>query len=114
MGNQLPINYRQAPADKSNMAKYLFGGFSKCLYPVQKFDSNTERLLSVILEREVLKWFRPAKDQFQLFYRWNGAHLQYQPDFVAETEDTVYMLESKMKTQMTDPEVLAKKAAAAQ
>jgi type III restriction enzyme len=111
-GNQPPLNYRHAPADKSNMPKYLFGGFSKCLYPVQKFDSNTERLLAIILEREALKWFRPAKGQFQLYYRWQGNHPQYQPDFVAETEDTVYMLEPKMKTQMDDPEVLAKKAAA--
>ena len=31
------LDYRQPPADKSNMAKYLFGGFQRCLYPVQKF-----------------------------------------------------------------------------
>jgi type III restriction enzyme len=107
-----PLNYRQAPADKSNMRKYLFGGFSKCLYPVQKFDTNTERMLAVILERESLKWFRPAKGQFQIYYRWNGEHPEYQPDFVAETDEAVYMLEPKMSTQMTDPQVLAKKEVA--
>jgi type III restriction enzyme len=106
------LNYHQAPQDKSNMAKYLFGGFSKCLYTVQKFQSNTERMLAVILERESSKWFRPAKGQFQLFYQWNSKQLEYQPDFVAETEDCIYMLEPKMQTQMQDPEVLAKKQAA--
>jgi type III restriction enzyme len=94
------------------MAKYLFGDFSRCLYPVQKFHSEAERLLAVILDREALKWFRPAKGQFQLFYRWNGNHVEYQPDFVAESEDAVYMLEPKAQNQMNEPEVLAKKEAA--
>ncbi|MGD1027206.1 MAG: hypothetical protein ABR989_05610 [Candidatus Binatus soli] len=26
-----PIDFRVSPADKSNMAKYLFGGFQRCL-----------------------------------------------------------------------------------
>ena len=110
--DQTPLNYRQAPAEMSSLRKVLFGGFSKCLYPVQKFDSNSERLLAVILEREALKWFRPAKGQFQIYYRWNGEHPEYQPDFVAETDHTTYMLEPKMSTQMTDPQVLAKKEVA--
>ncbi|MDO9262863.1 MAG: DEAD/DEAH box helicase family protein, partial [Desulfosalsimonadaceae bacterium] len=49
-------DYRVSPPDKSNMARYLFGGFSRCLYPVQKFGSDAERKLSVILERDALKW----------------------------------------------------------
>ncbi|MEO8409720.1 MAG: DEAD/DEAH box helicase family protein, partial [Propionivibrio sp.] len=54
-----PTNSRVEPTDKSNMAKYLFGGFSHCLYPVQKFDSDAERKLAAILEREAVKWFKP-------------------------------------------------------
>ena len=77
--DESPLNFRHSPADKSNMAKYVFGSFSRCLYPVQKFQSDSERKLAVILDRESLKWFRPAKDQFQIFYRWNGDHLEYQP-----------------------------------
>jgi len=84
-----PADYRVSPSDKSNMAKYLFGGFSRCLYPVQKFDSDAERKLAAILEREAIKWFKPAKGQFQIFYRQGADHLEYQPDFVAETADTV-------------------------
>lgn len=104
--------YDQIPQDKSNMSKYLFGGFSKCLYNVQKFHSDVERKLAVILEREALKWFRPAKGQFQIYYRWEGRHPEYQPDFVAEIEDTILMLEPKMSSRMTDAQVLAKKDAA--
>ncbi len=105
-------DYRISPPDKSNMAKYLFGGFARCLYPAQKFESDSERRLAVILERDALKWFRPAKGQFQIFYRQGANHLEYQPDFVAETDDTIYMLEPKAGNQMNDPIVLVKKEAA--
>ncbi|MCL5802013.1 MAG: DEAD/DEAH box helicase family protein [Gammaproteobacteria bacterium] len=105
-----PADYRVAPADKSNMAKYLFGGFQRCLYRVQKFDSDAERKLAVILERDAIKWFKPAKGQFPIFYGVD--HLEYQPDFVAETEDTKYMLEPKMRKELDDPIVIAKKESA--
>ena len=105
-------DYRVSPDDKSNMAKYVFGGFERCLYPVQKFDSDAERRLAVILERDATKWFRPAKGQFQIFYRQGSEHLEYQPDFVAETKDTKYMLEPKASNQLAHPVVLAKKDAA--
>ncbi|SUS05616.1 putative Type III restriction enzyme, res subunit [uncultured Defluviicoccus sp.] len=109
-----PLDYRTSPADKSSMARYLFGGFKRCLYPLQKFQSDAERKLAVILEREALKWFKPAKGQFQLFYKSGANQLEYQPDFVAETSDLVYMLEPKAKNQLEDADVLAKKAAAVQ
>jgi type III restriction enzyme len=109
---QPPLDYRQSPADKSNMAKYLFGGFKKCLYPVQKFHSDAERRLASILEREALKWFKPAKGQFQMHYRSGADQLEYQPDFVAETEDVIYMLEPKAKNEMQAPIVLTKKEVA--
>jgi type III restriction enzyme len=105
-------DYRVSPPDKSNMAKYLFGGFERCLYPAQKFDSEAERRLAVVLERDSMKWFRPARGQFQIFYRDGADHLEYQPDFVAETADAIYMLETKASDQMEDSIVLAKKEAA--
>jgi type III restriction enzyme len=107
-----PADYRESFSDKSNMAKYLFGGFARCLYPVQKFASEAERQLSVILERDAIKWFKPAKGQFQIFYRHDADHLEYQPDFVAETGEAIFMLEPKASNQMDDPIVLAKKEAA--
>lgn len=112
LAGQEPLNYRVSPADKTNMAKYLFGGFAKCLYPVQKFDSDAERLLSVILDREADKWFKPARGQFQIYYRTGAGEQEYQPDFVAETADCIYMLEPKARNQLDALDVLAKKEAA--
>jgi type III restriction enzyme len=106
------IDYRVSPADKSNMAKYLFGVFETCLFPVQKFHSDTERKLAVILEREKAKWFKPAKGQFQIYYRLGSDHLEYQPDFVAESDDCIYMFEPKAAGDMEDTDVRAKQEAA--
>jgi type III restriction enzyme len=106
------LDYRQPPADKSNMGKYLFGGFQRCLYPVQKFQSDAERKLSIILEREAAKWFKPAKGQFQIYYKSGADHPEYQPDFVAEAESVIYMLEPKRRDEMTAAEVIAKKEVA--
>ena len=107
-----PLDFKVSPNDKSNMAKYLFGGFQHCLYPVQKFDSEAERILSVIIDREADKWFKPAKGQFQIFYKLGAEHPEYQPDFVAETKDAIYMLEPKARNKMADADVIAKKDAA--
>jgi type III restriction enzyme len=109
---QKTLDFRESPADKSNMAKYLFGGYSKCLYPIQKFQSEAERVLAVILERESLKWFKPAKGQFQIYYKNGADHPEYQPDFVVETETGIFMLEPKSKKDLEDPIVVAKKEAA--
>ena len=94
------------------MAKYLFGGFSRCLYSLQKFQSDAERLIAIILDRESTKWFKPAKGQFHLYYSLNKEPLEYQPDFVAETPNTIYMLEPKASNQIDAEDVLAKKHAA--
>jgi type III restriction enzyme len=108
------LDFRHSPSDKSNMAKYLFTGFSRCLYPNQKFQSDAERVLSVILDRDALKWFKPVKSQFQLCYNWYGDQREYQPDFVAETSDAIYMLEPKARNQIDTEEVQMKKTAAIQ
>jgi len=49
--------------------------------------------LSVILEREATKWFKPAKGQFQIYYKAGADHPEYQPDFVAETDSVIYIME---------------------
>ncbi|BAZ84120.1 DEAD/DEAH box helicase [Dolichospermum compactum] len=103
------LNYRTSPPDKSNMSKYLFTGFSKCLYKEQKFQSEAERVLSIILERDAIKWFKPARGQFQIYYQWDGNYLEYQPDFVAETAEIIYMLEPKNREEIDHPQVVAKK-----
>jgi type III restriction enzyme len=106
------LDFRISPPDKSNMARYLFSGFQKCLYGFQKFQSDAERRLAIILDRETEKWFKPAKDQFQLYYRRGVDDVPYQPDFVAEAKSTIFMLEPKSKDELDDPEVRAKKEVA--
>jgi type III restriction enzyme len=103
------LDYRQSPKDKSNMKRYLFAGFTRCLYSEEKFDSDSERMLAVILEREAQRWFKPTRGQFQIYYKWGTEHPEYQPDFVVETANGIYMLEPKMKSEMTDAQVIAKR-----
>jgi type III restriction enzyme len=109
-----PLDFRHAPEDKSNMARYLFSGFQRCLYPLQKFQSDSERKLAIILDREAIRWFKPAKGQFQIFYKWGADHLEYQPDFVAEANESIYMLEPKARNEMDSDEVQTKKDTAVQ
>jgi type III restriction enzyme len=101
-----PIN------NKSDIRKMLFGGFKKCLYPTQKFDSDPERRFSVVLEKDsaVSKWFKPGKGVFQIRYTGDN---DYEPDFVVETETEKLLCEPKRADQMQDPVVLAKARAAA-
>ena len=109
-------NFRQTVEEKSKIGQMVFGGFQRCLYPVQKFQSNPERLFAVVLEKEsdptIQKWFKPAKGQFQIFYKWGRDHLEYQPDFVVETTDRIFMVETKARNEMEAAEVLAKKESA--
>lgn len=94
---------------KNNMVNV--GGLT-ALYCGASLTRMLRRKLAVILERDALKWFKPAKGQFLIFYRHGADHLEYQPDFVAETESAIYMLEPKASNQMNDPVVLAKKEVA--
>lgn len=107
-----PRDFRQEPEDKTKWGQYRFAGFKRCLYPEQKFGSDPERKMAVILDRDSVKWMRPASGQFQIFYRIDHEQSEYQPDFVAETDTTIYLLEPKRKSEMTDAAVLAKKDAA--
>ncbi len=109
---QSVFNYRNTVTDKSKIKQMLFGEFTKCLYPLQKFDSDTERRFSVIVERDAIKWFKPAKGQFQIYYKDGIEHPEYVPDFVVETENSVLMVETKAKNEMDDETVIAKADAA--
>lgn len=111
---QSVFNFRDTVADKSKIKRMLFGNFSKCLYPLQKFDSDTERRFAVIAERDGIKWFKPAKGQFQLYYKDGIEHPEYVPDFIVETDDDVLMVETKAKNEIQDIRVLAKVDAAVQ
>jgi len=107
------VRQYDTPIDsKVDIRKMLFGGFKKCLYPTQKFDSDTERRFTVVIEKDktVIKWFKPGKGVFQIRYS-NDA--DYEPDFVVEAATEKLICEPKGADRMQDPVVLAKARAAA-
>ncbi|TXH67600.1 MAG: type III restriction endonuclease subunit R [Thiothrix sp.] len=110
--NQPPRSYRETVTETGKIKQMLFGGFEKCLYPLQKFDSDTERRFTVLLERDAQKWFKPVKGQFQIYYKLGTEQPEYVPDFVAETDNAILMVETKAKTDMEAPDVQAKADAA--
>jgi type III restriction enzyme len=89
------LNYRDTVNEVSKITQMLFGGFNKCLYPIQKFDSDTERRFSIIIERDCIKWFKPAKGQFKMYYKMGTEHPEYVPDFVVEMDAYILMIETK-------------------
>ncbi|HFZ2542908.1 TPA: DEAD/DEAH box helicase [Pseudomonas aeruginosa] len=112
--NQPVHSVRETVTETSRIKQMLFGGFTRCLYPLQKFDSDTERRFAVILERDALKWLKPAKGQFQIFYKLGAEQPEYVPDFVVETDRFILLAETKAANDLETQEVQAKAAAAAQ
>ena len=55
----------------------------------------------------------PAKGQFQIYYKLGTEQPEYIPDFVAETDSTIFMVETKARGDINTQEVQAKAAAAA-
>lgn len=110
-GDILPLH--QAPAEKGKIAQYVYGGFNRCAYPLQKFHSDTERVLACVLERDTLRWFRPVAGQFNIYYRSGANQPEYVPDFVAATADHNLIIETKAAKEMDASDVKAKADAAA-
>lgn len=105
---RLPFGANQ----KSFVKKYIFTGFMKSYYRTYKFDSTTELDFACLLENDsnVLRWLRPVPNQFKIYWS-NGAH-QYEPDFIVETADRIYMVETKAEKDMNNDDVQEKKDAA--
>jgi type III restriction enzyme len=104
-------DFRQAVAPLSDTRKHVFGGFTKCCYPLQKFDTDPERRLAVIVDGDASaeKWIKPARNQFRIDYRSGEA---YEPDFVVETKTRMLICEVKALNELDDATVKAKAAAA--
>ncbi len=105
-------HFRETVVDTGRIKQMLFGGFQRCLHNEQKFDSDTERRFCIILERDALKWFKPAKGQFQIYYKLGTEQPEYVPDFVAETDSVIFMVETKSRADIDAQEVQAKAGAA--
>lgn len=101
------IRYDKPFADKGNIKKYLFTGYKKSYYPANAFDSDTERLFSIILEEDpdVVRWIKPPLNQLGLFWK---AGQQYNPDFLVETTTRKYMVEVKALNEVASEEVVSK------
>ena len=106
-----PRDFRLPVDNKLEIRRMIFGGFQKCLYPLQKFDSDSERRLAVVLERDasVLKWTKPGKGVFRIHYTQES---EYEPDFVVETTTQKLLLEPKARPDLEDEIVKAKAEAA--
>ncbi|TLD43032.1 MAG: Type III restriction-modification enzyme helicase subunit [Candidatus Jettenia ecosi] len=92
----------------------VFSGFRKACHGLYKFDSKTEKDFATILEQDksVLKWMRPAPNQFMIYWKHNSK--QYIPDFVAEAVDTIYMVETKKEGDIELTDIKEKAQAAFQ
>lgn len=86
----------------------LFDGIKRGVFNTAKFDSLPELILARVLDNDtdVQNWLRPAPREFNITYN-RGRH--YEPDFVVETDDVIYLVEVKGEDKLNDPDVIAKK-----
>lgn len=87
----------------------LFTGIKRGVFSTAKFDSKEGELtLARVLETDadVQNWLRPHPKEFNITYN-HGRN--YEPDFVVETESTIYLVEVKGEDKLKDPDVIAKK-----
>lgn len=86
----------------------LFDDIKRGVFDTAKFDSKPELYLAQALERDraVNNWLRPAPTEFNITY--NRGH-RYEPDFVVETDDIIYLIEVKGEDKLNSPDVIAKK-----
>jgi len=103
----------RADMPASDVKSKVFKGFNKACHTLYKFDSNTERIFAIVLENDaaVLKWLRPSSKQFNIYYGPGGAN-KYEPDFIVETLETIYMVETKASNEISSNAVKEKAVAA--
>lgn len=91
----------RASLSPSEVKTKIFKGFKKACHTLYKFDSNTERIFAIVLENDatVLKWMRPSAKQFNIYYGPGGVS-RYEPDFIVETADAIYMVETKASDEV--------------
>ena len=93
---------------EGNIRSVRFTGIQKGVFEEVNLDSAEGELsFARIIERDedVLNWLRPSPKEFNITYN-HGKN--YEPDFVVETEDTIYLVEVKAEKDMNDPDVIAK------
>ena len=105
-------DFKETIEPASRIKSLMFTGFKKACHKTYKFDSKTEKDLAIILERDdsVEKWLRPAPNQFNI--TWDNNKRNYEPDFVVESKDTIYLIETKKENDISTEEVQSKAKAA--
>ena len=91
----------------------LFDGIRKGVFAQAKFDSRPELIFARVLENDsdVVNWLRPNANEFKIYYNRGK---RYEPDFVVETDETIYLVEVKGENMLEDADVIAKKERAIQ
>lgn len=103
----------RATMPASEVRKKVFKGFNKACHTLYKFDSNTEREFAIVLEDDsaVIRWMRPSPKQFNIYHD-TASSKKYEPDFIVETDELIYMVETKAEKDIKTDEVRAKAKAA--
>lgn len=114
--------FNPARATDRSMSKDRFGtfarttayeGWQRSLFPVEWFDSRTERSVANIVDGEdgVAGWVRLHIGELPIL--WNSGGREYNPDFiVVEKDGTRWVVEVKMDKEMTSEDVKGKGEAA--
>lgn len=107
-------HYTDTITPTSAIPQKVFSGFKKACHSLYKFDAKGEKDFATILEgdKDVVKWLRPAPKQFKIY--WDRDARTYEPDFVVEVADTIYLTEIKADNQLEQPDVQEKARAALQ
>lgn len=107
-------HYTDTITPTSAIPQKVFSGFKKACHSRYKFDTKGEKDFATILEgdKDVIKWLRPAPKQFKIY--WDRDARTYEPDFVVEVGDKIYLTEIKADNQMEQPDVQEKARAALQ
>ena len=107
-------HYTETIAPTNSIPQKVFTGFKKACHNLYKFDSKSEKDFATLLEKDssgfVLKWLRPSQRQFSI--TWGKFGQNYEPDFVVESPDTIYMVEVKKSTDVDTADVQEKAKAA--
>lgn len=61
-------------------------------------------------DKDLIKWLRQAEEQLRIWWHHNSK--KYQPDFIAEMRDCIYMIETKAANEIDDTDVQEKTTAA--
>jgi len=90
-----------------------YGGWARSLFPVEWFDSRTERTVANTVDdnQSVTCWVRLHIGELPIL--WNSAGQEYNPDFIIiEADGTHWVVEVKMDKEMASADVRGKRDAA--